>query len=326
MNNYISTELQKFNITDTALAEMKEKYIPMVIPTIEHKAEYLAVKDARAIVKSKRIEVEKKRKELKEDSLKFGRAIDAEAKRITIQLSEIEDRLTNQIDFVDNELERIKKEKEAERKLIIDARFNKLREFNFEITTEIFRQIQTMNDDDFSKLASQAEDNHRIILEQQENERIRLEEDRRQAEELKIKLAQAEEELKRIKSEVASQDIQDDPEIKEIIVEQVSESPEKNIMAANNTNIDREKLTLNAEEARDILWEDHADFKIIEKNINERSRWDLCYELIIQRKDGKYFRTFFNETFSEDGPDVWESDEPDFNEVFPVQKTITVYE
>jgi chromosome segregation ATPase len=60
------------------------------------------------VVKSKRVEVEKVRKELKADALEYGRKVDAEAKRITAMLQPIEDHLTAEEEAYLAEKERIK--------------------------------------------------------------------------------------------------------------------------------------------------------------------------------------------------------------------------
>lgn len=59
-------------------------------------------KDALAIVKSKRIAVENKRKELKEESLRYGQAIDKIAKTIAEMFSPIEEDLKSKADFIKN--------------------------------------------------------------------------------------------------------------------------------------------------------------------------------------------------------------------------------
>ena len=64
-----------------------------------------------------RVNIEKKRKELKASSLEFGRAVDGEAKRLTSAVLEVESHLLSQRKIVEDEKERIKKEiEEIERK------------------------------------------------------------------------------------------------------------------------------------------------------------------------------------------------------------------
>lgn len=88
----ITSELQKFNIADAAIAEMSSQFMLLSY----EKDGYDVVHKAKMVVKGKRVEVEKKRKELKEDALRYGQAIDGEAKRITALIAPIEDHLSKE--------------------------------------------------------------------------------------------------------------------------------------------------------------------------------------------------------------------------------------
>jgi len=68
------------------------------------------VHEARMLVKGHRVEVEKTRKALKEDALRYGQAVDREAKRITGLLQPIEDHLGQQETWCLAEKDRIKNE------------------------------------------------------------------------------------------------------------------------------------------------------------------------------------------------------------------------
>lgn len=123
--------LEKFNVTDAAIAAMKEEYLHLKINGIEDKSGYLIVKNARLTVKSKRIEVEKIRKELKEDSLRYGRIVDAEAKRITALLEPIEDHLSEEETRIDTEKENIRLEKERKQKELLQNRIDAFQKYEF---------------------------------------------------------------------------------------------------------------------------------------------------------------------------------------------------
>lgn len=92
--------------------------------------------------------------------------------------------------------------------------------------------------------------------------------------------------------------------------------------------MEREKLTLTKREAQESIWGDLEGFKLVENKITSTSRWSIHYELVIQRElDGKYFRDYYTVGATEqqdEGP--FEYDEPDFNEVFPVEKVIVDFE
>lgn len=91
----------------------------------------------------------------------------------------------------------------------------------------------------------------------------------------------------------------------------------------------REKLELTGQDARYILWEEKSDeYEIVRKELTDTSRWSVHYELIIKRKsDGKLFRDYYSVGATESQDEQpWEYDEPNFIEVFPVEKTVIVYE
>jgi chemosensory pili system protein ChpA (sensor histidine kinase/response regulator) len=92
----ISATLAAYNVTDAAIAQMREQFLPLVIQSPEDKAGAKRVREARLIVKNQRVAVEKTRKTLKEDALRYGQAVDAEARRITAALLPIEEHLETQ--------------------------------------------------------------------------------------------------------------------------------------------------------------------------------------------------------------------------------------
>ncbi len=131
-SDYIQTELKKFNLTDSLIAEMNQRYSTLQISGIEDKEGYALVKAARLDVKAKRVEVEKKRKELTADALKFQRAINSEAARITGLLEPIEERLHEMEKEIDGEKERIRIEKERLEQEKFAQRVKSLLEVGFE--------------------------------------------------------------------------------------------------------------------------------------------------------------------------------------------------
>ena len=127
--------------------------------------------------------IEKRRVELKADALAFGRNVDAEAKRITVQLSAIEDPLKAQKDAVDNEKARIRQEEEAARIRALEAVIQANRE----------RQeaaLKAVRDAEEARLAAE-----RIAL---DAERAILAEERRKADEAAAVARKAEDERLRV--------------------------------------------------------------------------------------------------------------------------------
>ncbi len=107
----IDTDVIEFDITNMAIEKLKEKYSGMSIEPGNGK-DYRAVKEAIADVRSRRIAVEKRRKELKADALAFGREVDSRARGITELLTPIESELKDIKQVEDDRKAAIKLEKE----------------------------------------------------------------------------------------------------------------------------------------------------------------------------------------------------------------------
>lgn len=110
--DYIGQQLQKFNVTDSGIAELKERYMPLVINGLDDKKGYMAVREARLDVKARRVGIEKMRKELTADAVTLQRKVNEEAKRITVKLEEIEAHCQKQENIFEAEKQRIQIEKE----------------------------------------------------------------------------------------------------------------------------------------------------------------------------------------------------------------------
>ncbi|VVC75952.1 hypothetical protein AQUSIP_12530 [Aquicella siphonis] len=137
-DDYINKQLQSFNLTDSALSELAKKYMPLAINGIEDKAGYKAVKAARLDIKNYRVSVEKRRKELTSDALRYKQAIDGEARRITSLLTPIEAHLEKQEKTIDQEIERIKREKEQAEAIKLQNRIKLLLSFDFKFDGQAY--------------------------------------------------------------------------------------------------------------------------------------------------------------------------------------------
>lgn len=115
MENYIEvikTEMEKLDVNGAAIAKIKQEFMALKIAGVDDKKGLEEVHSARMYVKGKRIEIENKRKELKADSIAYGKAVDAEAHRLTVELEPIEAYLLEEENKVEAEKKRIKEEKE----------------------------------------------------------------------------------------------------------------------------------------------------------------------------------------------------------------------
>ena len=124
-------DLAKFNMTDTAIATLANQYMPLAIKSVEDSEGYELVRNARLVVKSHRVAVEKVRVELKKDALEFGRKVDGEARRLTAMLEPIESHLAKEENAYNAAKEAIRNaarlKAEAEAKAVADAEAARLK-------------------------------------------------------------------------------------------------------------------------------------------------------------------------------------------------------
>lgn len=158
----------KYSIADSAIAKMSKKYMHLTIDGIKDKKGFDLVHAARMVVKGQRVKVEKKRKELKADALKYGKAVDNEANRIKGLLEPIETHLQNEEDRIQAEKDEIKAEKarkEQERQEKIRENIALLNGYLAACVNQSSQGIQKISDrleafviteDDFGELKDEA--------------------------------------------------------------------------------------------------------------------------------------------------------------------------
>ncbi len=125
----MTTSIAEYSATDTALAELRQKYAAAVFDVTTGKGMTLA-KQARAELREQRVSLEKERVRIKAPALERCRQIDSEAKRITAELEALEEPIDSQIKAEEHRKEREKEAREqAERERVaaINARFDAIR-------------------------------------------------------------------------------------------------------------------------------------------------------------------------------------------------------
>lgn len=122
----VRSELSKYDDVIPKVEELKAQYMSLTIESIEDKDGYQQVKDAIRFIITKRNEIEEKRKELKADSLAYGRAVDARAREITSMITPIEEYLKEQKARIDDEFEQIRVREEQEKQARLRSKHNAL--------------------------------------------------------------------------------------------------------------------------------------------------------------------------------------------------------
>ncbi|HLP30286.1 MAG TPA: hypothetical protein VK465_07000 [Fibrobacteria bacterium] len=175
--------VKTFDLTEAQIAVMRERFSGLTIAGIEDKKGLEAVHAARVEVKSYRVEVEKVRKRLKEDSLAYGRKVDSVAKHFTGLLLEIEKPLEEREEAVLVEKERIKAERQREADAKLQRRVDALNAVGHPIS---LGELVMMTDTAFELLLATATEAN------QAREKVRLEAEAALAAKLEAECLEAE--------------------------------------------------------------------------------------------------------------------------------------
>lgn len=219
-----STQVIDYPVTDKAIADLRAQYKDLVVT---NNSEWKAVSSALSVVRGLRVSVEKRRKELKADALEYGRKVDAEAKRITTLIEEIEDPLAAQKQAYEEEKERIRQEKEQierDRVANIVKRINTIREYPLKLvgkTSDDIRKAitecsaslddgfdyQEFGDDAIAYKKESIEKMESLLREREEVEAAKAAElvRHKEMEEARIKLEQEQKELKAAQDALAAE-------------------------------------------------------------------------------------------------------------------------
>ena len=210
----IKTELQKYNVTDAAIAKLNADYMALAVKGVDDKAGYEVVKTARIDIKKRRVEVEKTRVQLKAESLEYGRRVDGEAKRITALLEPIETHLIGQEKIVEDEKERLKAEVEAKETARIQARIDRLESMGMGLIAGHYKLpygvegvavpvaiLKVCTDEQFAQFVGEIQ-----AKKDAEDARIKAEEVARQAETERLVKVAAEQEAERKRFELLAKE------------------------------------------------------------------------------------------------------------------------
>ncbi|MCF2498361.1 hypothetical protein [Dyadobacter chenhuakuii] len=158
----------------TEIARMRKAFSGLKIKDVNDREGLLKVSTARKEVKAVRVQVEKERKVLVEDALKWQRQVNDAAKEITAELVEIEEPLQKLEDDIIAEKQRIKEEAARVRKekiqsrcqviaSIADVKFDGVSYKLNEVSIE-YNGIETLSDDAFQTKVEEFEAEYQTIL------------------------------------------------------------------------------------------------------------------------------------------------------------------
>ncbi|MCC7419844.1 MAG: hypothetical protein IT428_06170 [Planctomycetaceae bacterium] len=286
-----TTTLEKFT-PETAIAfpvdtaEIAEAVAPclaMKIAGVNDTIGFKAVHEARMKLKDMRVRIEKKRKELKEGALEYGRLVDSEAKRLTAPLLPAEEHLEAEEKRINAEKDRIKAEAEAARQRKIQVRVDALAECRAAVDLS---RISAMTDEEFdAHLQVAVEANQRRLEAEAEAEAERKREqarlDAEAAERRRVEEARLAElrEQQRIENErLAAVRAELDRQRREQQERQAALEAEQRRLAEEAAAVERraqaERDRLEAEQRREAEAKDRADREAAEKARLESLRPD----------------------------------------------------
>lgn len=255
-------EMVKYDITEAVLSEMSSQFLILKVENYEDKDNYNICKDAYKVVRGKRLEVEARRKELKADSLAFGRLVDSKANEIFCKLEPIENHLKEQVKIVDDHKKRLQDEinrKAAEKLAMRTSALQK-------IGRSYLPEFAFLSDDSFQDM---------IDRETKERDRELAEQMAKDAELERLRKLEAEVQEKLRAEQIRERELQAKAlaEQQALIAKQKAE-----IMAKEKVEADRilaeKKAKLEAEKAAEKEIADKAQFQQIKKTF---PTLELCW-------------------------------------------------
>lgn len=180
--------LEKFTDFFKIAAEWEQKAKALKVTDVAQVAEMKMAREGRLFLKNKRVEVEKARKELKEQSLREGKAIDGIANVLKALIEPTEEYLEEQEKFAERKEAAEKAAREMERislltpysvdvtfldlKNMPEAAFQNLLEGSRVAHEKALEEVRIAEEERIAKAKAEAEERERIRL---ENERLRKE-------------------------------------------------------------------------------------------------------------------------------------------------------
>lgn len=245
--------LERFGAYEEIAKDWENKAKAIVVTDATQTAEMKMAREGRLFLAQKRIAIEKARKELKEQSLRKGQAIDSIARFLTSLIEPTEKYLKEQEDFV-----KIQAEKEVER-------------LRLEAEKKAEEERLKKEKEDREEQERIRKENEKLRKEAEERERV-LAEERRKAEEEKAKqeaiLRKEREERERVENELKLQKEKEEQEKKQKELElERARQLEEEAKKQESLKPEREKLAKYIEtllsverpELSDVVLRDHLN-------------------------------------------------------------------
>lgn len=189
----------KYDVSLAHIEKLKEQYLPLTVSGVDDKEGYEKCKTARKGVKDLRIKVEKRRKELKEDSLAYGKMVDSKAKELSEPLKEIEAHLQSQERIIDDEKKRIKEEEERKKREQVEARMKALAMVGYHNLS--MEALAIMPEEQYQQILIKATEEKHEKEKEEEERRAKLAALEKERAENEAKIRAQEEENRRLKQE-----------------------------------------------------------------------------------------------------------------------------
>ena len=262
--------IEKFSEFTTIATELNEKANAILVTDESQKDLMLQAREGRLLLKAKRIEIEKTRKSLKEQSLNEGRLIDSIAKSLTALVEPAEKHLELQERFAEIQDQKIKAELKAKRyelilpyAEVIDPETLNLGLITEEAFNGILNYAKTTYDAkmEFERL-SKIEQEQKAKAEAEEKEKLRLENEKLRAEALQHskEVMQKQKEANELKTKADEliaiknaelKAISDKMKKQEIVIEKIVEKEETQ---KDELQILKEKYAIAKTSLEAVLW------------------------------------------------------------------------
>lgn len=223
------------------IQELAQRYMPLAVQGVSDKKGLEVVHAARMEMRNLRVSIEKRRKELKADSLEYGKKVDEAAKALTKLIEPIESHLEKEEAIVEREKERLRREEEVKRQAKLQQRLDQLTAVGAMRHPSV---VEILTDEEF---ADTLENCTREFEEKQAREAAEAEQRRQEQERLELERA----ELARIKAkqeeELAEARRQEEERLS---AEREALEIERRKQAEEQARVDAERARLDAEKQR----------------------------------------------------------------------------